>query len=520
MGPFPPEHLPLSWIAYQGHDRYFCRMRRFFSRQILEFVLLWLGLIATARAQSSAPQLVVQRADAGLCRHVAFSHDGRLLATDNEDEVLLWEVSTGRLLSSMQPYLSPMIRHHRDTGGTEVGGTRAKGKIIFSPDNKLVAVLPVDFANILNFGSPGAPSSIWDVDTRQPLSTAQWNLDGPVARNPTAPSTPDVETWMISGNRENVARLLENGLQLQAISSDGSIGAARNAEPRQQQHIQVIDLKTGRVLRTLDANFDDVLAMVLSPDGRYLAAHSSNRRFVTVWDAASGAELTEIKQDVQYPSVGQLAFSPDGRWLAVRYSGEIALFDSTTWKKTTSFASGEGEGDDGELVFSPDGRELAVAGHAVRVIDAATGKLLATACSSPLHGLTAVGWNRKDGELVVSGDKYAKVWTWEPAPLAATLTTEGTIHAMGLSPDGQVALGTRDDDHDVKGHTYYEGETKIWKAGDKKPITVGAGSELPSLSGGSSNSIDFSADGKLMAAAMLDELPCESKHPDPACNTV
>jgi len=495
-------------------------MRRLLFRQIVEVVSLWLVLMATARAQSSAPQLVVQRADTGLCRQVAFSHDGRLLATDNEDEVLLWEVSTGKLLSSMQPYLSPMIRHHLDTGGTEVGGTRAKGKIVFSPDNKFVAVLPVDFANILNFGSPGAPPSIWNLDSGQPLSTAQWNLDGPIARNPDAPSTPEVETWMLSGNRQNVARLLQSGMRLQAISADGTIGAARNAEPRQQQHIQLIDLKTGRVLRTVDANFDDVLAMVLSPDGRYLAAHSSDRRFVTVWDTASGAELTEIKQNVQYPSVGQLAFSPDGRWLAVRYSGEIALFDTTAWKKTNSFATSDGEGDYGELVFSPDGRELAVAGHAVRVVDAATGKLLATACSSPLHGLTAVGWNRKDGRFAVSGDKYAKVWPLDPGAAPATLKTEGTIHAMGLSPDGQVALGTRDDDHDVKGHTYYEGDTKIWKAGDtEEPITVGSGTQLPLSSGGSSNSIDFSADGKLMAAAMLDELPCNSKHPDPACET-
>ncbi|HKT69505.1 MAG TPA: WD40 repeat domain-containing protein, partial [Terriglobales bacterium] len=482
--------------------------------------MLWLVLIPTARAQSPAPELVVQRADAGPCRHIAFSHDGRLLATDNEDEVLLWEVSSGRLLNTMKPYLSPIIHHHLDTGGTEVGGTRAKGKIVFSPDDKFVAVLPVDFSDILNFGPAGAPSSIWNVDSGLPLSTAQWNLDGPFARNPAAPSTPEVETWMLSGNQQNVARLLENGMRLQAISRDGSIGAARNDTPRNQQHIQLIDLKTGHVLRTIDASFNDVLAMVLSPDGRYLAAHSSDRRFVTVWDTASGAELTEIKQNVQYPSVGQLAFSPEGKWLAVRYSGEIALFDTTGWKQADSFATGDGEGDYGELVFSPDGRELAVAGQAVRILDAATGKLLATACSSPLHGLTAVEWNRKNGRFAVSGDKFAKVWPSEPETAPATLKTEGTIHAMGVAPDGQVALGTRDDDHDVKGHTYYDGETKIWKVSDpEKPIAVGAGSELPNLSGGSSNSIDFSPDGKLMAAAMLDELPCNSKHPDPACDT-
>jgi WD40 repeat protein len=495
-------------------------MRSLSWRQLLGVVLLGLAPVAIARAQSAAPELVVQRADTGPCRHIAFSHDGRLLATDNQDQVFLWEVSSGRLLNSMRPYLSPIIHHHLDTGGTEVGGIRAKGSLVFSADDKFVAVLPVDFAEILNFGPPGAPSSIWNLDSGLPLSTAQWNLDGPFARNPAAPSTPEVETWMLSDNQQNVARLLENGMRLQAISRDGSTGASRNEEPRQQQHIQLFDLKTGRVLRTIDANFNDVLAMVLSPDGRYLAAHSSDRRFVTVWDTASGAELTEIKQNVQYPSVGQLAFSPDGRWLAVRYTAETALFDTRAWKRVISFATGGGEGDNDELVFSSDSRELAIGGDSVRIFDVDTGKQLATACSSPLHALTAVGWNRNDGRFALASEKLAKVWGPEPGAAPAMLKVEGTIHAMGLSPDGRVALGTRDDDHDVKGHTYYEGDTKIWKAGDpEKPITMGPGMRLPLLSGGSSNSVDFSADGKLMAAAMLDELPCDSRHPDPACET-
>ena len=495
-------------------------MRRLLSRQILEIVLLWLVLIPTARAQSPAPELVVQRADTGPCRHIAFSHDGRLLATDNEDEVLLWEVRTGRLLSSMQPYLSPIIHHHLDTGGTEVGGTRAKGKIVFSPDDKFVAVLPVDFSDILNFGPPGAPSSIWNVDSGQPLSTAQWNLDGPFARNPAAPSTPEVETWMLSGNRQNVARLLENGMPLQAISRDGSIGASRNDTPRNQQHIQLIDLTTGHVLRTIDASFNDVLAMVLSPDGRYLAAHSSDRRFVTVWDTASGAELTEIKQNIQYPSVGQLAFSPDGKWLAVQYSGEIALFDTATWKRVSSFPDNSGSGPSSELVFTPNSRALAITSGAVNLVDVATGKLLQTACSSPLHGLTAVAWGRTSGTFALASDKFAKVWSsasgWAPAMLQA----QGTIHAMGLSPDGQVALGTRDDDHDVKGHTYYEGDTRIWGTNDiGKPIALGPPNSLPLLSGGSSNSLDFAPSGKLVAAAMLDELTCGPNNQDSDCNT-
>jgi len=109
--------------------------------------------------------------------------------------------------------------------------------------------------------------------------------------------------------------------------------------------------------------------MALSYDGRYLAAHSSNRRFVTVWDTSTGAELTEIKQDAQYPSVEHIAFSPNGKWFAVVWGGEIVLFETATWKRTSSFSREFHTIVEGELTFSPDSKELAIAGGTVSLIE-------------------------------------------------------------------------------------------------------------------------------------------------------
>ena len=199
-------------------------------------------------AQSSS-ELVIRRADSGSCEHAAFSHDGQLLATDNGDEVFLWEIDTGRLLNTMKSYLSPEIKHMK-TGATLRARARAKGTVVFSPDDKVVGVLPVDFANPLNFGPAGAPSSLWNVDTGLPLTTEDWNLDDRVSRTSGAPSTPEVETWSILGNRSRIAALLDKGTTLHAISSDGTMGASRSEETRTDEHIQIIDLKSGQVLRT------------------------------------------------------------------------------------------------------------------------------------------------------------------------------------------------------------------------------------------------------------------------------
>jgi len=469
-------------------------------------------------AQSAAPELVIQRADSGSCEHAAFSHDGQLLATDNGDEVLLWGVSTGKLLNTMKPYRSPEIKHMH-TGATLMASARAKGTTVFSPDDKSVAVLPVDFANPLNFGPPGAPSSVWNVDTGLPLTTGQWNLDDRIARNDGAPSTPEVETWTISGNRAGVAELLDKGIKLQAISGDGSIGASRNEEPRNDQHIQLIDLKTGRVLRTLDASFNDVLGMALSHDGRYFAAHSSNRRFVTIWDTSSGTELAEIKQDVEYPSVEHIAFSPDSKWFAVVWGHEIVLFETATWKRTSSFSREFHSIVEGELTFSPDSKELAVAGGTVSLIEVPSGKLIQTICASPLRGLTAVQWNEKTGALALASDRFARSWVPDPAAGPATLTAEGTIRALALSNDGRIAIGTRDERGDVKGNVYYEGKTKLWELNALHKETELGVTNTSVLADGSSNSLDFAPDGKAVAVAMLDELDCPPKNHDAACNS-
>ena len=106
---------------------------------------MWIVSSGLLVAQSAAPELVIQRADSRPCLHATFSHDAQLLATDTGDEVLLWEISTGKLLNTMKPYRSPEIKHMK-TGSTLMASVRAKGTVVFSPDDKIVAVLPVDFA--------------------------------------------------------------------------------------------------------------------------------------------------------------------------------------------------------------------------------------------------------------------------------------------------------------------------------------------------------------------------------------
>lgn len=148
-------------------------------------------------------------------------------------------------------------------------------------------------------------------------------------------------------------------------------------------------------------------------DGRRVAAVDTKGTVAAVWDAVSGAVLSEpMLRGANWPSV---AFSADGRWLAAGGGAAVKVLDTWTWRLAAQLGeqvraiawdptgprllAGEATGEAsiwgiplavrqpphriGEVVtavaFSPDGTRAAVAGEdgAERVLDVATGRILA-----------------------------------------------------------------------------------------------------------------------------------------------
>jgi len=478
---------------------------------------LCLFLAGSLYAQGS-PELVVQPASAAPCERAAFSHDGSLLATNSSDETMLWEVSTGRLLKIMKPYRSPRIQHLK-TGGILSGAVAAKGSLVFSPDDKTLAVLPMDFDRIISFGPQDWPPLLWNIDTGLPVTTGLWSLDSGVARNDAAPSTPEVEAWTVSGNRQPVAQLLQQGMKVQAISADGRIAASRNEQPIGDQHIQLIDPRTGQVLSTLDTTFSFIDAMALSPDGKYFAAHSGNRQFVTIWDTSSGKIVTEINHASPVGSwLSFTLFSPDGKWLAVQYGSQVVLYDTATWQPSISLTETLRSTEYGQLAFSPDSKLLAIAGESVSLMDVETGKVTETVCAPQTHRLKLMAWSEKSGTLALATDQLAKTWPADsrvpPLVLKPQPSGNGDIDALAISDDGRfLALGRREQYSDARGNEYVTGDTLLWQTQSPPKATALAWpDETPSgsPSAPSSNSLAFTPGGNTLAAAMTDTIPCPS----------
>jgi WD40 repeat protein len=210
------------------------------------------------------------------------------------------------------------------------------------------------------------------------------------------------------------------------------------------RRIDLIDVKTGESVRSLEGRTVMVRDLVYSQDGRLLIAAGGDHT-VRLWNSETGKGVLSFPGQ-QY-IVGDLAFSPDGKSLATSsdYGGLIVWDVATSRSRWVSddFLYGVNV-----LAWSPDGAVLA-AGESggndnrevvIRLFDPRAGRALRE-FPAHLNQVNSLSYSL-DGKQLASVGWDARVRIWDPASGKRLHQIRGSDHlrSASFSRDGKTLL--------------------------------------------------------------------------------
>jgi RNA polymerase sigma factor (sigma-70 family) len=399
--------------------------------------------------------------------NVAFSPDGKTLAASgNLASFAFFDLDTGKRIRKVQDYYGGLSTFLYAPDGKTMFGLSgdslevldaSSGKLLhtFDAPPRSMAGLTIssDGKTIATFWGGGHTFDLWDTASRKLLHPAPghrtyitslvYSADGRQVFSAAGISDFPLQIWDArTGQRRDELGKNPNGVQRIVLSPDGKLLAACGYN---DHTIRLWDPASRKEVRVFKGHKFPIDSVAWSADGKTLASVSGEKS-LRVWDAATGKQrwMTTIQLDW----AGVVALSPDGKIVAVGgfADGLIRLWSVETDKELQSIKTPQQYVY--TLDFSPDGSSLASAGASgtIQLWEPTTGKLL-----DQLD--TKTKWTSEvvfthGGRALVSGHQDGSVRLWEVATRNVRACFEGhrgAVRAVAISRDGRsIASGSED----------------------------------------------------------------------------